>query len=102
MLTATLRQLENEIRATELRVMDHDRQLSVSAAGLRASATRAIGVKAAMAGGLVAAGWLLHRPRRRARRGAGDIRDREVRSRPGVPSGLAPLMPLLMPLLTPL
>lgn len=101
MLIAALRHLENDIRASELRVMDNDRRLSASTAALRTSATHAIGVKAAIAGGLIAAGWLLHRPRRR-RRGERDIRDREVRSRPGVPTALTPLMPLLMPLLTPL
>lgn len=65
MLQRALRQLENDIRASELRVVGIDQQAAMSLRTLRTTATRAIGVKLLAGAGLVAAGWLLHRPHHR-------------------------------------
>ena len=67
MFGRTVRELEQEIRATELRVIEHDWRLQAGWQRLRHEAGRATALRGAAAAGLVALGWLLHRPRGRKR-----------------------------------
>jgi len=99
MLQRALRQLESDIRASELRVVAIDRQAAGSLRTLRTTATHAIGVKLLAGAGLVAVGWLLHRPHHqrslhesrmpRSRLGAGLL-------------GAQRWLPILLPLAAPL
>lgn len=98
MLLRAVRRLEDEIRACELRVIDIDHRAALSLRTFRSTASHAIGVKLLAGAGLMAAGWLLHRPHRRGLREA-----RLPRSRFGAGLlGAQRWLPILLPLATPL
>lgn len=98
MLQRALRQLEHDIRASELRLVEIDRHAGSSLHALRTTATHAIGLKLLAGAGLVAAGWLLHRPHRRHAH-----EHRAPRSRFGAGlAGLQRFAPILLPLAAPL
>jgi apolipoprotein D and lipocalin family protein len=99
MLQRALRQLESDIRASELRVLDIDHRAAVSLHALRTNASQAIAVKLLAAAGLVAAGWLLHRPQRR--RGLHEPRVPRSRFSAGL-QGAQRWAPILLPLAAPL
>jgi apolipoprotein D and lipocalin family protein len=99
MLTRVLHRLEHEIRASEARVVECDRRAAASARAFGDAAGRALSVKLLAGAGLVAAGWLLHRPRARASRAAlpprGGLRMALLRAQRWLPL----LLPLAAPLL---
>jgi apolipoprotein D and lipocalin family protein len=98
MLLRAVRQLEDDIRASELRVIDTDHRAALSLRTLRTTATHAIGIKLLAGAGLVAAGWLLRRPHRRSLHEA-----RLPRSRLGAGLlGAQRWLPILLPLAAPL
>jgi apolipoprotein D and lipocalin family protein len=100
MLTRSLRRLESEIRASELRLVDSDQRAATSLRLLRHRANRAFSAKLIGGAALIVTGWLLHRPRRRhetrAPRAGRVLRGARLLGR------VQRWLPLAMPLLTPL
>jgi len=99
MLIRSLRELEDDIRASELRVLDCDRRAVASLRALRTSAGRAVGVKMLAGAGLLVAGWLLRRPHRR------HLREARLPPRGRLGAGLLGAqrwLPIVLPLMAPL
>jgi apolipoprotein D and lipocalin family protein len=100
MLNGPLRDLEEQIRAAEARVIDSDARLDEDFARLRQSVARTLPSKAMAGAGLLAAGWLM-RGARRGRRSSAHGRHRPW-WRSLLPAVLHRGLPLLLPLLAPL
>jgi apolipoprotein D and lipocalin family protein len=102
MLNRVIDDLEEQIRTSELRVIDYDTRLRSDVHRLRHDAAHAVGAKLAAVAGLLVAGWLLRRSRRVAHRD-GVARVARGRRFGGLLAwALRRALPLLLPLLSPL
>jgi apolipoprotein D and lipocalin family protein len=100
MLSGPLRDLQEQIRAAEARVIDSDARLSEDLHRLRHGTSRALTSRVMAGAGLLAAGWLMRGARRRRR--SFEHGRRMPWWRAYLPAALHRGLPLLLPLLAPL